>query len=483
MRRREFLTTALSTAVLPLANSLARAGASKRRIAIIGGGLAGLVAAYELKRLGHEVIVLEARSRPGGRVFTIREPFQFGQHAEGGAMFIPSSHDLTLKYSRLFKLELKEIPARKLAPMLYLHGRRIAPFQKAGYDWPITLTAREKRLTLDDLSELYLGPPLAQLGNPRAPGWPTASLRKFDAVSFAELLRQRGASPGAIELLRLNDADLSGEGIETVSALMILRETKFYETAYQTFALAGGSDTLPHAFADSLGAAINYNCPVVKISRAGGMVDVTLLRGGEPETVSVDSVICAVPLSVMNRIEFSPALPDDLQRAQSAIGYTSVTRTYVQTADRPWEAAGLGMAAYTDLPSMTLVNSTYSQPRPAGILHAYATGKNARAAASLDEAGRVESTLTDMEKLFPGMRKTLLRSASKAWDDDEWSRGAFAWFRPGQIFEMPRRLSQPVERLVFAGEHMSSYPGWMQGALESGIKAVAETVRGMAGRR
>src|SRR5882762_7884841 len=101
MRRREFLKSASAVAALPFARSLARAAAPMRRVAIIGAGLAGLVAAYELKWLGHQVTVFEARSRPGGRVFTIREPFQFGQHAEAGAMFIPSSHDLTLKYSRL----------------------------------------------------------------------------------------------------------------------------------------------------------------------------------------------------------------------------------------------------------------------------------------------------------------------------------------------------------------------------------------------
>ena len=164
-------------------------------------------------------------------------------------MFVPSSHELVIKYARAFGLTLRPMPARALAPMLYTHGRRIDPLRPAGYGWPVELSAAERKMTLDQMAEKYLGPALAELGNPRAKGWPPEKLRKYDRISLAELLRQAGASPGAIDLLRLNDADLVGDGIESVSALYVLRETKYYETAYQTYAIAGGSDRLPHAFA------------------------------------------------------------------------------------------------------------------------------------------------------------------------------------------------------------------------------------------
>lgn len=225
MRRRDFLKTAIAT--IPAGLGLADTAPQRRRIAIIGAGLAGLVAGYELKRRGHDVVIFEARSRPGGRVHTIREPFSGGQRAEAGAMFIPSSHDLTIKYARQFGLRLHPIPARALSPTLYLHGRRIAPERPRGYDWPVELSSRERRMTLDEMSEAYLSPVLDRLGNPRAAGWPPPRLQELDGQSYADFLRRRGASPGAIELLRLNDADLIGDGIESVSALMVLRETKY----------------------------------------------------------------------------------------------------------------------------------------------------------------------------------------------------------------------------------------------------------------
>ncbi|MEO7508387.1 MAG: FAD-dependent oxidoreductase, partial [Pyrinomonadaceae bacterium] len=479
MKRREFLTTTvgIATAIaLPAVPQIA-AKPRGRKLAIVGAGLAGLVAGYELKRRGFAVTIFEARDRPGGRVLTLREPFTGEQHAEAGAMFIPSSHDLVLKYAREFKLTLNPMPARALSPTLYLHGRKIAPQRPRGYDWPVELSPRERKLTLDEMAELYLGPPLDEIGDPRAPGWPRRALAKYDRVSFAQMLRDRGASPGAIELLRMNDADLIGDGVGSVSALMVLRENKFYETARQTFSLAGGSDRLPYAFAAQLKKELNYGCPAVKIDRTDRSVRLSVLRQGVAETTAFDQVICAVPLTVMDRIEFSPALPAALHDAQTATGYTSVTRVYLQTNGRPWDDTRFGISAYTDLPSMTLVNSTFDQPGANGILHSYMTGANARASAKLDEPGRAEAALGDTEKLFPGMRKSYARSASIAWDDEEWTRGAFAWFRPGQMFELRPRLAQPVDRLVFAGEHMSKYPGWMQGALESGLRAATEVAR------
>src|SRR5262249_12684908 len=110
--RREFLTTAaLATAALSLRPTLALREQSERRgpakkVIVVGGGLAGLSAAYELTQSGHNVTVLEAQLRPGGRVLTLRAPFSDGLYAEVGAMHIPETHDLTLRYAQLFNLAL-----------------------------------------------------------------------------------------------------------------------------------------------------------------------------------------------------------------------------------------------------------------------------------------------------------------------------------------------------------------------------------------
>ena len=83
------------------------ASVAPRKIIIIGAGMAGLSAGYELTQAGHDVTILEARTIPGGRVHTIREPFSDGLYAEAGAARIPDDHDLTLKYVKLFDVPLE----------------------------------------------------------------------------------------------------------------------------------------------------------------------------------------------------------------------------------------------------------------------------------------------------------------------------------------------------------------------------------------
>lgn len=116
MRRREFLKqTAVAAATLSVSpvsarifchGSLERQTPSKRVI-VVGAGLAGLSAAYELTQADHDVTILEARTRPGGRVLTLREPFPEGLSVEAGASRIPDHHHVTLKYAALFGVMLE----------------------------------------------------------------------------------------------------------------------------------------------------------------------------------------------------------------------------------------------------------------------------------------------------------------------------------------------------------------------------------------
>src|SRR6185436_3045332 len=108
LNRRTFLKrSALAVAGVSAARfPFVTVGAAPKKVVIVGAGIAGLSAGYELTQLGHDVIILEARARPGGRIYTLREPFADGLYAEAGAARIPDTHDLTLKYVKLFELPL-----------------------------------------------------------------------------------------------------------------------------------------------------------------------------------------------------------------------------------------------------------------------------------------------------------------------------------------------------------------------------------------
>src|SRR5262245_11063099 len=141
MKRREFLKqTTLTTAALATSSltnfalgqsKLERRGPAKR-IIVIGAGLAGLSAAYELVQAGHDVTVLEARRRPGGRVFTLRDPFAEGLYAEAGANRIPNHHHFTLNYVKLFGLALVPFEPATLRSVYNVRVKKIevTPRQK-----------------------------------------------------------------------------------------------------------------------------------------------------------------------------------------------------------------------------------------------------------------------------------------------------------------------------------------------------------------
>ena len=82
--------------------------------------------------------------------------------------------------------------------------------------------------------------------------------------------------------------------------------------------------------------------------------------------------------------------------------------------------------------------------------------------------------LEQMEKVYPAIRENFEVGASKCWDEDEWARGDYAWFKPGQMTSLIPHIARPEGRIHFAGEHASAWPGWMQGALESGNRAARE---------
>src|SRR5207248_2781467 len=128
-------------------------------------------------------------------------------------------------------------------------------------------------------------------------------------------------------------------------------------------------------------------------------------------------------------------------------------------------------ATSTDLPLQWIFEPTEMQPDPRGILEAYMAGPQARRVTAMKEAERISFTLGEMEKVHPGIKENFERGATKCWDEDEWSRGDYCWFRPGQLTALLPDIIRAEDRIHFAGEHASPWPGWMQGALYSVCRA------------
>ena len=458
----------------PALGRLTTAAAGPQRICVIGAGMAGLTTALELIARGHDVTILEARSRPGGRVFTIRGPFADGLYAEGGAMQVYDSHSRVQRYIQQLGLEIDPIRPAPGATLLHVLGHRIQLEPDAPVSWPFAMKADERTLDPHALWEKYVVPVVNEVAAAEASDPTLASMVRYDRMSFSALLRERGASPPAVAIIGAGVAAGLGDGPERVSALDFLREAAHRQARKQSFTIRGGTDRLPRALAAKLGDRIQYGTAVVRIERQPSGVNILAVTGSARRTFAADRVVCAIPFSVLRRVDVSPPFTTEKRAAIAGLQYTSVTRVFVQTRTRFWIAAGLSANASTDLPVMGIYERAINQPGTRGILESYMAGPNARRATALGERDRLAQSLDGMAKVYPQIVDQYEGGVSKSWDDDEWSRGAYAWFEPGQMTSLLPHIASPEGRIHFAGDHASSSPGGMEGAVESAERVVRE---------
>jgi monoamine oxidase len=323
------------------------------------------------------------------------------------------------------------------------------------------------------VQERYLGPVIQRLGDPAHPSWPGETALAYDAVSLADLLRREGASDNAIAIARLGYLDEWGDGIDHVSALGMLRDLAINGRGQDAFSVQGGTDRLPRAMAARLGGRIRYGTAVTAIHQRSRGVDVEYVEGDEVRTVRARRLVCALPFPALRTVRVSPPWTAGKQAAIHGLPSTSVTRVYLQVSRRFWDEDAPASTP-TDLPIMLAAEASRGQPGERAILEAFITGARARAVERMAPADRVSFAAKHMEHIYPGLERHLERGASYGWDADPWSRGDYAWFRPGQMRRFLPHLAAPEGRVHFAGDHTSTSPGWMNGALESGLRAAEE---------
>jgi len=461
----------------PPASRTGRPGRAPLEVVVVGAGLAGLAAAYELMALGHHVTVLEAQQRPGGRVYTLREPFADGLYAEAGALDFSDSYRHLLRYVKAFNLPTMTLAGRPPETLVYhLRGKRLAVKQGPRadrLDWPFALSPEERKLGLGGMFAKYFGE-VDKIGDPTAPGWRLDPWKAYDAMSLAEYLKRQGASSDAVELL--GDGLAFGYGWSQVSALhRLLSDVALFCLGQPVKAIPGGTDLLPKAFAAALGGRIRYGAPVEKILQEPGRVRAVFRLGGAEQLVAADRLICTAPCPVLRKVVFGPELP--ARKRQILERVHPVTRTYLQARSRFWAAAGEAGNAFTDLPIQLVTEQPLGRPAGQGgrgILECHMKGPEAARVGGLDRAAQLAFAVDGMEKVHPGFKGHFETGTVVDWAADPWAGGGYAWWKPGQLTDWMPELARPEGRVHFAGEHTSLLGRTMEGALESGNRAARE---------
>jgi monoamine oxidase len=476
-------------------------GRSHKSVLVLGAGIAGLATAYELRKAGYKVRVLEARKRPGGRNWTVRggtvetdldghtqrAGYAKGQYLNAGPARI-AQHMVTLDYCRELGVPIEIFGNQNADGYYYNEGvgplsgapirHRTAKADVYGYVSELLAKATDQgaldgQLTPDDKERL-----LAFLRNfgsigGRVTGDPTASWKYTGSTR-----RGYEVDPGAG--LEAGTPKLPPYALSDVLASGVGQYFSFefgWDQAMLMFQPVGGMDRIAYALEDAVGGErVTYGAEVRSIINKGSGVDVVYTGpGGRTSLASADFCVCTIPPQVLVKIpsNLTQAVKDALAYAQPV----STGKIGLQYGRRWWEEdekiySGI---TNTNLDLSTIWYPSYGFHGAKGtVVGYYNFGANADLYSALTPAERQARAVEQGVKIHGEAYRTELEAAfSVAWRRTRYSEGGWvSW--PSRTSGHYARLLEPDGNVYFAGDHLSYYIAWQSGAFESARKVVTD---------
>jgi len=386
-----------------------------KRVAVIGAGIAGLVAANRLSSYGHNVTVLETQSRIGGRAVTIRSFFPDELIGQAGPSRFPGDFKRVIDYARKLGLELVPFYPDYGTVVAYFRGKRIEEYHPSPEEfWGYTALVN------------------------RYPG-------RAESTSLHLALWLRAL------------------------ARRILRKPP-----WMTYSIRGGTDLLTDALAEATEADFRLETTVQSVSQDPDGVRVSFVTSQGKGTLEADHVVCAVPLSVLSRLEFSPAMASEKADLMEAVPFSSAIRIFLQMKRAYWRDKGHNGFAVTDTLG-EIWDPHFDAPGEPALLVCYAKDELADRLGDLGERERLEHALEELEKIFPGAKTHFEKGTSYCWNEQPWILGGWPLVRDGFSHRVGV-FRRPDGRIHFAGDYAAA-PTWlntMEGAIESGEYAASQ---------
>ena len=441
--------------------------AKERNVIIVGAGLSGLTAAYELEQKGYGVVLLEATGRVGGRMGTIDIGTNHGE--VGGELLDDESiHSEIFRYAKQFDVEIVDVGYEEpIDQGAYFIDGRLIPYRQFSQDYSPQVSKeidsfREQLKKLADHVSDHTKPHLAVDAN------------KLDSLSAQDWIYHLSLSSSAKHIAEHIIRSEYNEP-KQVSLLWLAHQAKVYKNAdedlIETKRFLKGGRAFAQAFVDNISGPILLNHRVTKIIQSPKGVKV--IAAGK--SFDADVVVVTVPLPVLNRIEFEPALSQGKQKAAEGISYGSHTKVLLKYSKRFWLDQNLGGDVLSMLPIGWLWETTEHQKGEGGILVAYTSGDFARSQAEWSDNEIIADRLSQIETMYPGSRVLFESGTVLAWDRDPNTQGGFVAYGPGEITQHWNAFLKPQGKVYFAGEHTAlAFIGYLEGAIRSGMRVAQQ---------
>lgn len=466
-------------------------------VLVLGAGLAGMTAAFELRAAGYKVQVLEFNSRPGGRNWTLRGgdsftelggatqscDFEDGLYLNPGPWRIPYHHRALLEYCKRLGVALE--PFIQLNHNALLHAstafggqpQRVRDIKTDFQGHVSELLAKvtqqgklDEAVTVEDKEIL-----LQALRSWGALDEDYAYKANLISGAYRGYAKEPGgglgAAPVAGEIIKLQD-------ILKSRLWASLRSFSLHELQTTMFQPVGGMDMIGKAFAREVGDLIQYDAKVTRINQNDGGVTVSYVNSktpSAPRTASADWCVCTIPLSILSQIEIQ--VGPRMKAAIDAVPYASSVKVGLQFKRRFWEEdeAIYGGISYTDLPirQISYPSSGFNRSGRGVLLGAYLfESPNAYEFTSMAPADRVARAVEFGSRLHPQYRAEFENGIAVAWHRVPFTLGCAGNWSEKARAEHYDNLCQIDGRIVLAGEHASYIPAWQEGAILSSLDAI-----------
>lgn len=465
-----------------------------KHITILGAGIAGLIAAYELERMGHTVDIMEGSPRVGGRIWTHRfGNEQDAPYAELGAMRIPSNHQHTLHYVKELGL------ADKLCKFVTVFEEQNAFMNIEGNifrmkDAPRLLQERYQGIFTDtrysEKTRLFASW-LKTIVNTISPGNLRESLDADLKSHLMDELERLDLEPYFSEdgeTIDLNSfiKDHPGFRARCSKALDMFLSDIIVETSHDLLQIKGGMDQIIQRLVASINSPIICNLQVVAMRVRDGYTEIDYLSNGEKHTRRCEYVLCTIPFSVMRKMELEGFDERKLDSIHNTT-YCPATKVAFHTQSAFWEKQGIkGGASFSgEGVRQSYYPSVKFNPNSGSVMLAsYTIGDDADKMGNMSSPERHDYVKNIVSKVHPELQSNGMVAdvASIAWGKYKWSAGGCTVHWSDDMSDESNHTisyleaARPQNTLFFAGEHCSKYPAWLQGSIESALEAIYDIV-------